>query len=83
MFILLLRITGRAEAGVVANRLRAAVAARGIVLGDKDEERHVTFSAGVASADDVNSFDAADVVSRADAALYRAKRAGRNRVEAE
>lgn len=82
-FVLLLRNTGRAEARVVANRLRQAVAARGISLGEKDEQRHVTFSAGVASADDTNGFDAQDVVSRADAALYRAKRAGRNRVEAE
>lgn len=82
-FVMLLRNTERAAARVVANRLRQAVASTSISLGPKDEPRHVTFSAGVASADERNAYDVADVVARADAALYRAKRAGRNRVEGE
>lgn len=82
-FVLLLRHTDGAAARVVANRLRQALGGKGITLGSKEDARHVTFSAGVAAADERNGFDADDVVSRADAALYRAKRAGRNRVEME
>jgi diguanylate cyclase (GGDEF)-like protein len=70
-------------ARVVANRLRANLAARPISLGPTDELRHITFSAGVAAADERNAYNTDDIVSRADAALYRAKRAGRNRVETE
>jgi diguanylate cyclase (GGDEF)-like protein len=82
-FILLLRGTTGMAARVVANRLRANLAARPISLGPADELRHITFSAGVAAADERNSYNTDDIVSRADAALYRAKRAGRNRVETE
>ncbi len=82
-FVLLLRHTDAPAARVVANRLRQALGGKGIALGPKEDVRHVTFSAGVASADERNGFDVDEVVSRADAALYRAKRAGRNRVEME
>lgn len=81
--VVLLRGTPGPAARVVANRLRAGLAAKPLGLGPKNEPRHVTFSAGVASADERNAFHADDIVARADAALYRAKRAGRNRVEAE
>jgi two-component system, cell cycle response regulator len=80
-FVLLLRTATGAAARVVANRLRAALLDRGLALGDSDEPRHVTFSAGVAAADDRNDYDAKDILARADQALYRAKRGGRNRVE--
>ncbi|HSO31604.1 MAG TPA: diguanylate cyclase, partial [Labilithrix sp.] len=82
-FVLLLRGTTGMAARVVANRLRANLAAKPIPLGPKDEPRHVTFSAGVAAADERNAYNADSVMARADAALYRAKRAGRNRVETE
>ncbi len=82
-FVLLLRGTTGMAARVVANRLRANLAARPIALGPKSEPRHVTFSAGVAAADERNAYNADGVVARADAALYRAKKAGRNRVETE
>jgi two-component system cell cycle response regulator len=82
-FLLLLRGTTGMAARVVANRLRANLAAKPIPLGAKNEPRHVTFSAGVAAADDRNAYNADDVTGRADAALYRAKKAGRNRVETE
>ena len=79
-FVLLLR--GDAAAAVRAvERLRAALAAAPIRLGDA--ERTITFSAGVASASGENGFDTSDIVGRADAALYRAKRAGRDRTEVE
>lgn len=80
-FLLLLRATPGTAARVVANRLRASLAQKPLALGEKEEKRHITFSAGVAAADDRNNYNADDIIGRADAALYRAKRAGRNRVE--
>ena len=82
-FVLLLRATSTMAARIVANRLRAALAAKPIALGPKGEPRHVTFSAGVAAADDANGFAVDGIMARADQALYRAKRGGRNRVEAQ
>lgn len=82
-FVLLLRGTTGMAARVVANRLRQNLAAKPIGLGPKNEPRHITFSAGVAAADERNAYNADGVISRADAALYRAKKAGRNRVETE
>ena len=82
-FVLLLRMTGGLAARAVANRLRAALASQPIAMGQGGEFRHVTLSAGVAAADERNAFAAQDILARADAALYRAKRMGRNRVEAE
>ncbi len=82
-FVILLRATPGPAARVVANRLRASIAAEGITLGAKDELRHVTLSGGVAAADERNNYNVDNIVDRADKALYRAKRAGRNRVEME
>lgn len=82
-FVLLLRGTTGMAARIVANRLKANLAAKPIRLGPRDELRHITFSAGVSAADDRNGYNADDIVSRADKGLYRAKRAGRNRVETE
>jgi len=82
-FVILLRATPGPAARVVANRLRAAIATQGIALGAKDEMRHVTLSGGVAAADERNNYDVENIVDRADKALYRAKRGGRNRVEME
>lgn len=82
-FVLLLRGTTGPAARSVANRLRANLAAKPIELGPKNEPRHITFSAGVAAADERNAYNADEIISRADQALYRAKRAGRNRVESE
>ena len=62
---------------------RGDLADERIPLGAKNEPKQITFSAGVAAADESNDYDVADIVNRADQALYRAKRAGRNRVEME
>jgi len=62
-------------AAVLAERLRAAVAAASLMIPGT----HVTCSFGVAD----YAGAGADLVSAADAALYRAKRAGRNRVDYE
>ncbi len=78
-FILLLPRTPLGEARRVAERLRAAVAAMRIPHAGGEELGVVTASFGVASADiGVCSF--ATLTAEADAALYRAKRTGRNRV---
>jgi two-component system cell cycle response regulator len=82
-FVMLLRATPGTAARVVANRLRAAVAGAPIALGPRDEDRHVTLSGGVASADERNGFHTDNIYDRADKALYRAKRSGRNRIEME
>ncbi len=62
------------EAGQVAERLRAAVAQADFGLGQP-----VTISLGVAHSE-ADDPDAQVVMARADAALYAAKQAGRNRV---
>lgn len=80
-FVLLLRATPGSSARVVANRLRALVASKPVRLGDQD--RHITFSGGVAAADERNNYNVEGILDRADKALYRAKRGGRNRVEME
>jgi diguanylate cyclase (GGDEF)-like protein len=80
-FVVLLRATGSAAALTAAERLRAALKGLPVELGDPSVEQVITFSAGVAAADDDNAFETATLVTRADAALYRAKRSGRDRVE--
>ncbi len=63
-----------------AERIRARVEA--IVVGTAaGRERHVTVSLGTATYP-LNAGDAPTLLRAADVALYRAKRAGRNRVEA-
>ena len=74
-FIALLPETSLEEACIVAERIRTRIEA-----ADKRLPRY-TVSIGVAigHADD---YDVDDIIARADAALYRAKAGGRNRVEA-
>jgi diguanylate cyclase (GGDEF)-like protein len=74
-FLVLVRDAGRERALQVAERLRAAVETSGVRYADG---KPVTISVGVAYARPLDR--TADVVERADRALYRAKHAGRNRV---
>jgi diguanylate cyclase (GGDEF)-like protein len=78
-FILLLPRTPLEEARRVAERLRAAVAALRIPHAGGEELDVVTASFGVACADS-SALGFAELTAEADAALYRAKHAGRNRV---
>jgi diguanylate cyclase (GGDEF)-like protein len=73
-FVVLLPGCGRDDALRVAERVRNGIAR---AVG----EAPVTISAGVASVPD-NATDAERLMAAADAALYDAKRAGRNRVAA-
>jgi len=75
-FLALLPGSGLASALMVAERIRAAVAA--ISLLHDGRAVGVTVSIGVATATDSGSWEPA--LRAADAALYEAKRSGRNRV---
>ena len=73
-FVVLLPSTDADTAVAVAERLRAAIASRPWPLGN------VTASFGVATADPSHPVSPASLLEQADQALYRAKRAGRDRV---
>jgi diguanylate cyclase (GGDEF)-like protein len=79
-FVVLLPGTPLPGAQQVAERLRASV--ERIDLSDIAPDLHVTISLGLSM---LQPQDAGlhDVIDRADAALYRAKAAGRNRAEVE
>jgi diguanylate cyclase (GGDEF)-like protein len=74
-FAVLLPATSEEEAVPAADRLRAAIAESD---ASADPLPSTTVSVGVAASGAEDTLDA--VVARADAALYRAKAAGRNRV---
>jgi diguanylate cyclase (GGDEF)-like protein len=71
--------TDVAGAELLAERMRAAVAGIEIDRLDGDGKLQVTASFGVASLPS-NARDKDSLIAEADAALYRAKRAGKNRV---
>jgi diguanylate cyclase (GGDEF)-like protein len=76
-FLLLLTSTPTGGARFAAERIRAAVAASPFIDGDGNK-LEITISIGVAMCQGQNA-DA--LIDAADRALYRAKSAGRNRVE--
>lgn len=79
-FLALLPATPLADARVIAERLRAAVSA--LELGALAPGLAVRLSAGVAQWRPTDR-DLQGLMRRADAALYRAKQAGRDRVESD
>ncbi len=78
-FVVILPETGLEDARRTAERLRHAVGARPVQAGQV--EVPVTISVGCASQPAPGVDSASELVAAADAALYRAKQAGRNRVE--
>ena len=74
-FILLLPDTAREGGAILAEKLRAAIAA----IAVPEVDREITASFGVASLPD-DGLDATTLVRAADRALYRAKAEGRDRV---
>ena len=81
-FVLLLAQTAEAEAATIAERLRGFVEEMAIPADERPDApiMKVTVSIGVAAMTREEPRDLADLVAAADSALYRAKRAGRNRV---
>ena len=67
---------------MVAERLRRRVAAEPFAICQNTPTVQATISIGIAAIQSCED-KPADIVKRADQALYRAKRAGRNRVVAD
>lgn len=78
-FSALLPDTSHAEAQAIAERLRNGIEWASLTLGESGEAVRVTVSVGLAQAQPEEALEA--LIGRADAALYRAKENGRNRVE--
>ncbi|UPY36437.1 GGDEF domain-containing protein [Sediminicoccus sp. KRV36] len=77
-FAVILPIGGLREVLAIAERLRAGIGASAIAIGPAGQRISVTASLGVAMAGRGEA--PARLIERADAALYEAKRGGRNRV---
>ncbi len=80
-FVIVMPETDLHVAGMVAERLRRAVAAEPFVIDKGARQIQVTISVGLAALERKGE-PVADVLKRADLALYRAKSDGRNRVVA-
>lgn len=75
-FVILLPDTGATDGVAVITRLQRELTKRYFL--HENEKVLITFSAGVAQREEAETIEA--ILARADAALYRAKQAGRNRV---
>jgi diguanylate cyclase (GGDEF)-like protein len=78
-FVVLLPDADTSEALHVAERLRGSIAAQPISAGPGNPHVHVTVTIGLVAAD-LGNRDLTDLLHAADAALYKAKRVGRDRV---
>jgi len=76
-FLLILVKTSLPDAVVVSERIRKSIGK--FSFGDLSPDLHMTVSIGVAAYQSGEQIE--DLLDRADAALYRAKESGRNRVE--
>jgi two-component system cell cycle response regulator len=81
-FVVVMPETDMAVAGTVAERLRRKIAGEPFMVEQGARAIDVTVSAGIASLE-ISDDGAAALLKRADQALYRAKRGGRNRVVAD
>jgi two-component system cell cycle response regulator len=81
-FVVVMPDTDMAVAAMVAERLRRRIAAEPFPIGKGERKVEVTISVGLAALAGTED-TAAAVLKRADQALYRAKRDGRNRVVAD
>jgi diguanylate cyclase (GGDEF)-like protein len=80
-FAVLLPGRNLAEAAVFAETLRLAVEAAAVPRAGMAEPIRITASIGVAALDEAGIDSASALLAAADAALYRAKRRGRNNVQ--
>lgn len=76
-FVILLANCNQANAHDLANRMRERVAARSVAHGDKQ----ISMAVSIGIAEHEPGEELHTLVSRADAAMYKAKNAGRDRVE--
>jgi two-component system, cell cycle response regulator len=81
-FVVVMPETDMAVAGMVAERLRKRIASEPFPLNQPGKAIDVTISIGIAARGEADD-TAATMLKRADQALYRAKRDGRNRVVAD
>jgi two-component system cell cycle response regulator len=81
-FVIVMPETDMAVAAIVAERIRRRIAGEPFVIRDGSTALDVTISIGIAALSGVED-NAAAILKRADQALYRAKRDGRNRVVAD
>lgn len=79
-FVILMRASDARSAMTCTARLRAALKLHPFRLED-ETTRALTFSAGIAVAEEANEFWTEGLFGRADEALYRAKESGRDRDE--
>jgi len=78
-FVIVMPETDMAVATLVAERLRRRIASEPFAIQQGAGKLEVTISIGIAAVGAPGD-NAAAILKRADTALYRAKRAGRNRV---
>jgi two-component system, cell cycle response regulator len=81
-FVVVMPDTGIAMATMVAERLRKRIAAEPFPINQNTRAVQATISVGIAAMRSVEDRPS-DIIRRADEALYRAKREGRNRVVAD
>jgi len=79
-FVVILPVTSKAHARLIGEKLRAGIAAVPFGVTREWSGDPLTISVGVAGCPD-DATSVGDLLRAADAALYAAKRAGRNRVE--
>lgn len=77
-FVVLLPAAGMAEAAIIGERIRQRVAAHAFQVGN--EPIAVTVSLGLTSHNRASMDSPEQLIEQADAALYRAKAEGRNRI---
>jgi two-component system cell cycle response regulator len=81
-FVIVMPETDMAVATIVAERLRRRIASEPFIIAQGAKAIDVTISIGIATLDTADD-TASTILKRADQALYRAKRDGRNRVVAD
>jgi len=81
-FVVVMPDTDLGVAALVAERIRRRIAGEPFPIGEGGRPLEVTISVGIAARIGPDD-DAAQILKRADEALYRAKRDGRNRVAAD
>ena len=79
-FAVLLPYTNKEEVAIIAEELRVIIENKDIKIAN-DKYINFTVSLGVDCVDFENDHDISEALDRADKALYRAKKKGRNRVE--